>query len=95
MEPASDGDGRVLAEQSYNHYHPLVRLLDQQTLLRVFYVHVIFIHIMKKQLKLKTELNALCVTLVKLQEKYEQTQSKALNDAITHLQAAIRSLSAV
>jgi hypothetical protein len=42
MEPASDGDGRVLAEQSYNHYHPLVRLLDHQTLLRVFYVHDIY-----------------------------------------------------
>lgn len=37
MEPASDGDGRVLTEQSYNHYRPLVRLLDLQTLLRVFY----------------------------------------------------------
>lgn len=37
MEPASDGDGRVLAEQSYNYYRPLVRLTDHQTLLRVFY----------------------------------------------------------
>ena len=51
--------------------------------------------IMKKQLKLKTESNALSATLIKLQEKYEQIQSKALNDAITHLQAAIRSLSGV
>ena len=36
MEPASDGDGRVLAEQSYNHYRPLVSPIDHRKLLRVF-----------------------------------------------------------
>ena len=51
--------------------------------------------IMKKQLKVKTEQAALQAQLVKLQEKYELVQSKALNDTITHLQAAIRSLSGV
>jgi hypothetical protein len=50
---------------------------------------------MKKQLKVKTEQAALLAQLVKLQEKYELVQSKALNDAITHLQAAIRSLSSI
>ena len=94
MELASDGDGRVLTEQSYNRYHPLVRLHDQQTLLRVF-LCPIFINEMKKQVKLKTEQTALINTLAKLQEKYEQVQSKTLNDAITHLQAAIRSLNCV
>ena len=56
---------------------------------------MIFIHIMKKQLKVKMEQAALHAQLVKLQEKYELVQSKALNDTITHLQAAIRSLSSV
>jgi hypothetical protein len=50
---------------------------------------------MKKQVKTKTEQTALINTLAKLQEKYEQVQSKTLNDAITHLQAAIRSLNGV
>jgi hypothetical protein len=50
---------------------------------------------MKKQLKTKMELVALQTQLAKLQEKYELVQSKALNDAITHLQSAIRSLSGV
>lgn len=50
---------------------------------------------MKKQLKVNTEQAALQSQLAKLQEKYELVQSKALNDTITHLQAAIRSLSAV
>jgi hypothetical protein len=76
------------------NYHPLVRLLDQQTLLRVF-LCPIFINEMKKQVKLKTEQTALINVLAKLQEKYEQVQSKTLNDAITHLQAAIRSLNCV
>ena len=55
----------------------------------------IFINEMKKQVKTKTEQTALINTLAKLQEKYEQVQSKTLNDAITHLQAAIRSLNGV
>jgi hypothetical protein len=76
------------------NYRPLVRLLDQQTLLRVF-LCPIFINEMKKQVKLKTEQTALINVLAKLQEKYEQVQSKTLNDAITHLQAAIRSLNCV
>ena len=76
------------------NYRPLVRLHDQQTLLRVF-LCPIFINEMKKQVKLKTEQTALINVLAKLQEKYEQVQSKTLNDAITHLQAAIRSLNCV
>jgi hypothetical protein len=50
---------------------------------------------MKKQVKLKTEQTALAAVLVKLQEKYEQIQSKPLHDAITHLQAVLRSLNGV
>jgi hypothetical protein len=49
----------------------------------------------KKPLKIQTELASLEKTLVKLQEKYTQFPSKNLSDAITHLQATIRSLSNV
>jgi hypothetical protein len=46
----------------------------------------------KKPLKIQTELGSLEKTLVKLQEKYNMYPSKNLSDAITHLQATIRSL---
>lgn len=49
----------------------------------------------KKPLKIQMELGSLEKTLVKLQEKYNMCPSKNLSDAITHLQATIRSLSNV
>jgi hypothetical protein len=46
----------------------------------------------EKQLKVKVELTSLESVLAKLEEKYAQFPSKNLSDAITHLQATIRSL---
>ncbi len=46
----------------------------------------------EKQLKVKVELTSLENILVKLEEKYRESQSKNLSDTITHLQATIRSL---
>jgi hypothetical protein len=46
----------------------------------------------EKQVKVKVELTSLENILVKLEEKYRESQSKNLSDTITHLQATIRSL---
>jgi len=46
----------------------------------------------EKQLKVKVELTSLENILVKLEEKYRESQSKNLSDTITHLQSTIRSL---
>ena len=46
----------------------------------------------EKQLKVKVELTSLENVLVKLEEKYKESQSKDLSDTITQLQATIRSL---
>ena len=46
----------------------------------------------EKQLKVKVELGSLESVLAKLEEKYNMYPSKNLSDAITHLQATIRSL---
>ena len=48
-----------------------------------------------KKLKIQSEIKTLETTLVKLTQKYEESPTKNLSDAITHLQAAVYAINKV